>query len=213
MLIHLMDNSNLIFSFVLLSVLVELTPGPNMVYLVILSLTAGKRVALSAVAGVTLGLLFIGSSAAFGVAALISSSPYIYELLRWGGVAYLLWLAWCGWQEDIETSPSKSGITKEDLRYFRRGVLTNLLNPKAALFYIAILPGFIVTRVDPLYQTLFLTLVNVAIATAIHISIVLLALRLKPLLDKPERRIYIRKGLALLLVVVAAWFAVAAGRG
>jgi threonine/homoserine/homoserine lactone efflux protein len=83
-------------SFALMSFVIELTPGPNMAYIAVLSAGQGRRAGYAATLGIALGLLVIGLAAAFGLAALISSSRLFYEVLRWGGVAYLLWLAWDG---------------------------------------------------------------------------------------------------------------------
>src|SRR3954447_6250557 len=80
--------------FALTCAIVEITPGPNMAWLAALSLSRGWRIGLAAVAGVALGLSAYGIAAALGVAAVIENSAFLYEALRWGGVAYLLWLAW-----------------------------------------------------------------------------------------------------------------------
>jgi threonine/homoserine/homoserine lactone efflux protein len=76
--------------FALTCLVIELTPGPNMAYLVVLSAGHGRRAGFAATLGIALGLLIVGIGAALGLAALISSSRLLYEALRRGGVAYLL---------------------------------------------------------------------------------------------------------------------------
>jgi threonine/homoserine/homoserine lactone efflux protein len=198
-----------LLAFTLTCTIIEITPGPNMAYLAALSLSRGWRVGLAAVAGVALGLSVYGIAAALGVAAIIESSTLLYQALRWGGVIYLLWLAWDAWSsvDDITTNET-SGQDHERASAFRRGLITNLLNPKAAMFYVAVLPEFL----DPgagrmAAQTLTLSAIYVAIATLIHAGIVLAASRLRTIIVKPAQVRRIRRALALALVVIAAWLA------
>ncbi len=204
-----------LLGFALTSLIIELTPGPNMAYLATLSLSRGVRAGLAAVAGIALGLGVYGIAAAFGVAALIDSSPWAYETLRWAGVAYLLWLAWEGWARERETSP---GAVAADIvppwTAFRRGLITNLLNPKAAIFYIATLPRFVDATIGHVaQQTLVLSAIYVAIATLIHAGIVLLASRLASSVETASARQRLRRLLSLALVAIAIWFAISSGRG
>ncbi len=71
-----------------------------MAYLAVLSASVGRRAGFAATLGVALGLLIVGLAAALGLAAVISNSRWLYEMLRWGGALYLLWLAWEGWRGD-----------------------------------------------------------------------------------------------------------------
>jgi threonine/homoserine/homoserine lactone efflux protein len=205
---------NPVLAFALTAFVIEITPGPNMTYLAALSLSNGMRTGFAAVAGIALGLLTYGIIAAFGVAALIDNSPLLYGLLRWGGVAYLLWLAWESWSSERETSPDETnGNSDSPWPAFRRGLITNLLNPKAAVFYVAVLPDFI--RLDGgavVTQTLLLSVVYVSIATAIHSAIVALAGTLQTTTGGKRHRRTIRRALALVLVGIAIWFALTTGR-
>jgi threonine/homoserine/homoserine lactone efflux protein len=192
----------LLAEFALLSLIVEVTPGPNMAWLAVTSAAEGRRAGLMAVAGVATGLAMIGVAAAFGLAAVISASPVLWNILRWGGVAWLLYLAWEAWTDaDGEAEPT-DGRT-----WFKRGLITNLLNPKAAVFYIAMLPGFLTPTAAVLPQTLIMTAVYVAVATAVHATIVLASGTMSYLLTDPVRSGRIRRTLAVLLALVALWFA------
>ena len=189
--------------FVLTSVIVELTPGPNMAYLAALTLAEGRRVGLAAVAGVTLGLAGIGLLSAFGLAALIERLPFAYEALRYGGALFLLYLAWEGWRGAGDGEAKGMGRAGA----FGRALLTHLLNPQAALFYVAVLPVFLAPGLaDPLPPTLALVAVYVAVATAIHAGIVLFAGALRPYLVEGPRERVVRRALALSLALVAVWF-------
>lgn len=198
---------HMILSFILTSLIIELTPGPNMTYLALLSAKEGRKAGFSAIIGVALGLLIVGSAAAFGVTALIMDIPVAYEILRWGGVLYMLWLAWDGWQPDRETSPGKAKESPEDIKFFTQGLITNLLNPKAAIFYIAMLPNFINKTHDILTQTITLTIIYVLIATLIHSIIIFSASFAHEWLKHPKRNLLARRLFSLILVAVALWFA------
>lgn len=194
--------------FALASVAIEATPGPNMAYLAVLSMSEGRRAGFAAVAGVALGLFIIGIAAALGVAALISESPFLFHVLRWGGVAYLLWLAWDGWRDEKGTEHQDHNTLLSQAKFFRRGLITNLLNPKAALFYIAILPTFIDGEFPAGAQAITLTFIYVAIATIVHSLIVTLGGAARPFLESPARRQTVRRILAIVLALIAVWFAV-----
>jgi threonine/homoserine/homoserine lactone efflux protein len=192
-----------ILAFAAASIAIELTPGPNMVWLAIVAARDGRRAGLAAVAGVALGLGVVGVAAAFGLAAIVAGSPLAYQALRWAGVAYLLWLAWDGWR-GADAAPAEAAPGASLARYFQRGFVTNLLNPKAFLFYLAVLPGFLAPLAG-LTGTLTLTAIYVAIATVIHAGIVALAGTAQAWLTKTRRAIIVRRLLSLTLVGVAIW--------
>jgi len=192
-------------AFIWLSFMIELTPGPNMTYLAVLTLADGRRAGFAAVAGVASGLLLIGLLSALGVAALVSESRILYELFRWAGAFFMFWLAYDIWRGEEPTEAEGDAGQATPGRYFFRGFLTNVLNPKAAVFYIAVLPQFIDPNRDVLPQTVALTLAYVAVATIIHGGIVVLASRARPLLQNADRMRMVRRLLAIGLLLVALW--------
>ncbi len=191
-------------AFAVASLLIELTPGPNMVWLAIVAASDGRRMGFAAVAGVALGLAIIGLAAALGLAAVIAASPLAYGSLRWAGVAYLLWLAWDAWRAADDPPDAIDRMTP--VTAFRRGLVTNLLNPKAFVFYVTVLPGFL-TVTSGLQGTLGLTAIYVGMATAVHAVIVAGAGTARDWLQAPGRAVVVRRGLALALVGVAVWVA------
>ncbi|RVC57555.1 MAG: LysE family translocator [Mesorhizobium sp.] len=193
-----------VLSFSLACLLIELTPGPNMTYLALISASQGRRAGFATVAGIASGLAAVGAVAAFGVAELIQASRPLYEGLRWAGVLFLLYLAWEGWTAGTDVVSSAGGAHG---KHFMRGLVTNLLNPKAAVFYVAVLPTFVDASQPVLSQTVLLTAVYVAIATAVHGVIVALAGTLEPFLNDPRRERFARRLLSALLALVAFWFA------
>jgi threonine/homoserine/homoserine lactone efflux protein len=201
-------------AFALTALIIEITPGPNMGYLAVLSLARGWHVGAAAVAGVALGHAAYGVAAALGVAALIDASPLLYELLRWAGVLYMLWLAWETWSSEAETSPD---VATSDLQghariAFQRGLVTNLLNPKAAVFFVTVVPNFVRPEGSVVLQTLMLSGIFVAIATTVHSAIVVLASRLQLFATNETRRRPVRRMLAVLLAGIAIWLAYSTAR-
>jgi threonine/homoserine/homoserine lactone efflux protein len=197
-----------VLEFILTVLLLELTPGPNMAYLATLTLDRGRWAGLLATAGVAAGLSVHAIVAALGLGVLISQAPLIYDLLRWTGVGYLLYLAWETWQSN--TSERQGMTAGGSSSLFWRGFLSNVFNPKSVLFFISVVPGFI--QYDSsgsglLLQAVRLGAIYVAIATVIHASIVLLASQARPLLIAGAHEKTIRRILAFALVLVAAWLA------
>lgn len=198
-------------AFVVTSALIEVTPGPNMLYLAVVAATDGRKPGYAAVVGVALGLGLVGLAAALGLATAINASPWLYGALRWGGVAYLLWLAWDGWR-DAGEAVDHAALGSSLGRYFGRGLITNLLNPKAAVFYVAVLPGFVTPGFvtaggQVLAQTLILSATYVAVATLIHAAIVTAAGAAQSLLENARLSRIVRRALAIALAGVAFWFA------
>jgi threonine/homoserine/homoserine lactone efflux protein len=194
-------------SFIVAATLVELTPGPNMAYLAHVALTQSRLAGLSAVAGVALSLSMIGILAALGVGAMIDSTPLAYEALRWLGAGYLIWLAWDAWKQAGDDAAIDERSLSRLSALFRRGLITNLLNPKAAVFYVAMLPQFVRPELgQATAQLALLTAAYVAVATAIHAGIVLMADQVRATLSSTGALQRIRQGLALSLVAVAIWF-------
>ncbi|MCA1400444.1 LysE family translocator [Bradyrhizobium sp. BRP56] len=197
-------GENSLSAFALTVTLIELTPGPNMGYLAVLAASAGRRAGFAATAGVAFGLLGVGIASSLGLAAIVATSTSLYETLRWGGALYLLWLAWQGWR-DAPQEIAKPVEATAHTKFFLRGLITNLLNPKAGVFYLSIFPTFIdEARPLPL-QTAILLTAYVTIATAIHSAVVISANAIRPSIEKRASTMLIRRIMSVLLAIVAAW--------
>ncbi|WP_420430243.1 LysE family translocator [Hyphobacterium sp.] len=203
-----MIDPGLFVGFAFAALLIELTPGPNMAWLVMLSLAEGRKSGLAATAGIATGLAFIAGLSAIGLAAMIARSDLAYEILRWAGALFMLYLAWEGWREAGETSAAVRSAGNS--AHAIRGFVINALNPKAAIFYITVLPQFISPQLPVRPQALLLALLSVAIATLIHTLLVLLASSLRGYIENERQNRRIRRLLSLALVGVAVWLFVAA---
>lgn len=121
-----------------------LTPGPNMVYLVSRSISQGRTAGLVSLAGTGVGFVTYLAMANLGLSAVLVAVPWLYIGLKAAGVGYLLWLAWKALRPN-GTGVFEARELRRDgpLTLFRMGLLTNLLNPKAAVMYLALIPQFI----------------------------------------------------------------------
>ena len=139
-----MPDHQSLFTFALLTVGFVLTPGPNMVYLISRTLCQGVKAGFTSFAGLVVGSMFYLACAAFGITALLFAVPWAYDALRFGGALYLAYLAWQAVRPGGR-SPFELRSLEPDSprRLFLMGLFTNLLNPKQALFILALLPQFI----------------------------------------------------------------------
>lgn len=128
--------------FLLLTLTILIVPGPDVLFVMARSLGQGRRAGLLSVLGIGGGVLVHTVLAAVGLSQLFLAVPAAYAFVRYAGVAYLLYLAY----RILRESPEKviDGIPRNDppMRLIGQAFLTNLLNPKAALFFVAFLPQF-----------------------------------------------------------------------
>lgn len=196
-------------AFLIAMFAVELTPGPNMGWLATLSARAGREHGMKAVAGVTLGLAIQLVAAATGLSALLAGSFLLYETLRWAGVAFMLYLA----VEAFRDGGSAAPVMADKLAGFRRGLIANILNPKALLFYLVVVGQF----ADPArgkvwLQIVVLGCIHILVSVLVHVSIVMASDRMGSLVEKWRKSLTARIGFALALVLIALWIAASTAR-
>jgi len=172
-----LPGSGHLIAFALVSLGMVLMPGPNMIYLISRSIGQGPKAGLISLGGVGLGFLVYMSMAAFGITALMMAVPYAYDALRFAGALYLLWLAW-----HAVKPGGRSPFQVKDLpadphrKLFLMGLITNLLNPKAAMLYLSLLPQFIdPERGHVLAQPFVLGLTQIMVSLSVNACIALAA--------------------------------------
>jgi threonine/homoserine/homoserine lactone efflux protein len=171
-----MPHTSALLGFALLSFGMVLTPGPNMIYLISRSITQGPAAGIVSLGGVALGFVFYMLSAAFGITALLFAIPYAYDALRLAGAAYLLWLAWQALKPGGRSPFQVKKLQVDSPRkLFAMGFVTNLLNPKIAMLYLALLPQFIDPTGSVLTQSLALGAIQIAISVSVNAMIALAA--------------------------------------
>jgi threonine/homoserine/homoserine lactone efflux protein len=170
-------NTTLI-GFALVSFVMVCTPGPNMIYLVSRSVTQGPRAGLTSLIGVGLGFVFYLTCTIYGLAAMVRTVPAAYETIRWAGVIYLFYLAGTALfgratPFHLSSQPSPAASSWE---LILMGFLTNALNPKAAVLYLAILPQFTdVSAGNVAGQMMALGGTQIAISLSVNATIIISA--------------------------------------
>ncbi|MGO4700683.1 LysE family translocator [Dyella sp. 2RAB6] len=130
-------------AFLLTSLLVVASPGTGVLYTVSTGLSRGTRASLLAALGCTLGIVPHMAAAVFGLAAVFHASAFAFELLKYAGAAYLLYMAWRTWRDRSALDPESATGARSPLRIVTSAILLNLLNPKLPIFFLAFLPQFI----------------------------------------------------------------------
>jgi threonine/homoserine/homoserine lactone efflux protein len=157
-----------LLGFTLLAAVVAVTPGLDTVLVLRQALRSGRRSAFAAAAGICLGALVWGIAAAAGVAALFFASQVAYAALRWAGVAFLLYLAWSYLRAALKGEAAHtdlaSGSVDSPREAFVKGMLTDLLNPKMAVFYLTVLPLFLPAGYAPVLAGAVLAGVHALVA-------------------------------------------------
>jgi threonine/homoserine/homoserine lactone efflux protein len=187
--------------FIAAVAILEATPGVNMAWLAALSLTKGRRAGLAATLGIAIGLTLNAMLAGAGLAELVQSHPELQVWLRRGGAVLMLFLAWRTWI-DQTTEPSP----QDGRNGFAAGLLLNIINPKAFVFFLVVVPPFLTGGALQLRQAFALGLTSVGIATAVHLAIVFSAGHAHAWLSDTSRTRTVRRIMAAVMVGVAVWF-------
>lgn len=153
-------------------------PGPNMIYLISRSVTQGRVAGVISLFGVVLAFVVYIVATMMGLSALFLTVPVLYTMIKWAGAVYLLWLAWKAIRpgSDRNILEPQALTIESPKKLFMMGFMTNLLNPKAAVLYVSLLPQFIdPARGSVLMQSATLGLIQISISFIINLLIVLVA--------------------------------------
>ncbi|SNR65322.1 LysE family translocator [Puniceibacterium sediminis] len=148
-----MDPLNLL-AFAGAGMLLNLTPGADVMFTMACGAQGGARAGIAAAAGIGMGSVFHILLTVLGVAAALQAVPHALDIIRWGGAAYLAWLAYSAWTAPADTDRVQGAQTLR--RAFARGLLTNVLNPKVGLFILAFLPQFADPGLGPVWPQLLI---------------------------------------------------------
>jgi threonine/homoserine/homoserine lactone efflux protein len=172
--------------FALVALALVLTPGPNMIYCISRTLCQGRGAGMVSLAGVALGFVVHLLGASFGLSALLLAAPLAFTALKVAGALYLLWLAWQAVKPG-GLSPFETRTLPHDppRKLFLMGFMTNLLNPKVAMFYLSFFPQFLhPERGQVLLQSLSLGAVQIIVSLAINTVIIFFAAGLAVFLNR-----------------------------
>ena len=168
--------------FIATALVLNATPGVDMLFTLSRTLQHGWRTGMAAALGITAGCVVHTVAAALGLAALLATSALAFNAIKWLGAAYLLWLAWGMLRSSVRDAEPilATSATAPSTRVFAQGFLTNVLNPKVALFFLALLPQFISADApDKTVAFLFLGVVFIVGGALFLFALVALAHRMR----------------------------------
>lgn len=154
----------MVLAFLPAALALNLTPGADMLFCLAQGARGGARPALAAAAGISAGCMVHVTAAGLGLGALVARAPMAFDVIRWAGVAYLLWLA----VRTLRGGPAGDAAPVRPARAFRDGLVVNLTNPKVILFILALLPQFVDPARPVLPQFLILGAVLAAGGMAVN---------------------------------------------
>ncbi|QJI30798.1 LysE family translocator [Pseudomonas sp. ADAK18] len=163
--------------FAAASLLLVLTPGPNMIYLISRSICQGRKAGVISLLGVVAGFFVHLFAAAAGLTAVFLAVPMAYEAMKWAGALYLLWLAWQAVKPGGRSPFEAQQLPPDSSRKLvLMGFLTSALNPKIAVFYLSVFPQFITPEHGSVFtQSLMLGMTQISVSFMVNLLISLFA--------------------------------------
>lgn len=188
-----MENITNYYGFILSVILLSITPGADTVFILTKSIAGGYKQGLASVAGIVCGLFVHTSLAAFGLSVILMTSAVLFNIVKIAGAAYLIYLG-------IMALKSKSKINLENksdvvpfFTTFRQGFFTNILNPKVALFFLALLPQFVKSNAESAVPFLILGLTFIFIGSLWSLFLVWASARMSQTLRQSKFSFYLNK--------------------
>lgn len=198
------------WEFLLTSFVIVASPGTGVLVTVSAGLSHGRRAALMAAIGGTLGTLPHMLAAITGLAAVLHNSAVAFEIIRYAGVAYLLWMAWTTLRDNEMLQIGETGKTRSGVQAIRSAVLVNILNPKLSIFFFAFLPQFMNPKtVHPIAEMLGLSLIFAGMTFVVFMVYGLTAATVRRhVADSPALLTGLRRGFAAAFVCLGVQLAI-----
>ena len=157
--------------------LLVLTPGPNMIYLISRSICQGRKAGVTSLLGVVAGFFVHMFAAAAGLTAVFMAVPMAYEALKWAGALYLLWMAWQAVRPGASSPFEARDLAPDAMpKLLTMGFMTSVLNPKVAVFYLSVFPQFITPEHGSMFtQSIVLGLTQISVSFTVNLLIALFA--------------------------------------
>ncbi|WP_028282872.1 LysE family translocator [Olleya marilimosa] len=140
-------NYEILFGFILATTALAISPGPDNIYVLMQSITNGRKYGIATVCGLISGCLVHTTLVAFGVSAIIKESETLFFIIKTLGALYLLYLAYKVFKSDAAVSLSNNAVPKKSMmQLFKQGVVMNVLNPKVSIFFLAFFPAYLFSK-------------------------------------------------------------------
>jgi len=184
--------------FLITSLIVVLIPGPGVIFTVSTGLLQGRSAGVFAAFGCTAGILPHLLATVLGLAALMHTSAVAFQILKYAGVVYLLYLAYATWRDKAAFAVEPTASGRSSIGIVIRAIILNILNPKLTIFFLAFLPQFVVQgRSPPLPQLLLLSGVFMAMTFTVFVAYGLLAHAFRrAVIESPLVQSWLRRGFA-----------------
>src|SRR5918993_2408450 len=191
--------------FLLTTLIIVATPGTGVLYTLAAGLSRGARASVVAAFACTLGILPHMVAAITGLAALLHTSALAFQVVKYLGVAYLLYMAWTTLRDHGALTVEEDDAPRSPRQGIVSGVLVNILNPKLSIFFVAFLPQFIDDGAPAVPQMLALSAVFMAVTFAVFAGYGLFAASIpRPLISPPEVLTWMRRAFGGAFVALGA---------
>ncbi|WP_105617149.1 LysE family translocator [Vallitalea okinawensis] len=199
-----MEISNII-GFLFAAVLLTITPGPDLIFVLTQSMSNGRKAGIATALGLCTGLILHTTAAALGISAILRTSALAFNIIKYAGAIYLLYLAYKALREGEHSLEVDSATVKlSSIALYKRGIFMNILNPKVALFFLALLPQFVTAEAgNTTMQMLLLGLIFMIQAICVFSLVAVLAGYFGEKLSKSKKFAWImNKAKALIFAII-----------
>ena len=197
--------------FLITSLIIVASPGTGVLYTLETGLSRGARASVAATFGCTVGIVPHMAAAIFGLAAILHTSALAFEIFKYAGVAYLLYMAWNALREKGALQVTEDVQPGSALRFSVTAVLINILNPKLSIFFLAFLPQFIsLDDPHPVRRMLMLSAVFMAMTFVVFVGYGLFAASVRDrIVSRPQVMNWMRRSFAAAFVLLGVRLAMA----
>lgn len=201
-------NVDVLISFVIATAALAIAPGPDVIYVLMQSITNGKRSGIATASGLVTGCLVHTTLVAFGVSTIIKSSNSIFFIIKLLGALYLLYLAFKVYKSNAEVLLTKANVPEKTwAQLYKQGIIMNVLNPKVSIFFLAFFPGFLFSNtLGTIQQFYMLGFLFISVSFLVFVTIAVLAGAISVYLKQHKGIGHILKWMQIIVFVGIAIF-------
>lgn len=197
-----MENITNYYGFILSVILLSITPGADTVFILTKSIAGGYKQGLASVAGIVCGLFVHTSLAAFGLSVILMTSAVLFNIVKIAGAAYLIYLGIMALKSKSKINLENKGEIVPFFTTFRQGFFTNILNPKVALFFLALLPQFVKSNAESAVPFLILGFTFIFIGSLWSLFLVWASARMSQALRQSKFSFYLNKAAGIIFIAL-----------